>query len=151
MSDKFVLISDTVLDNAIACIQSKPLDGSWQITVTEVKADKTKKQLAALFGLWVKYLAEKDGESEQVIHKQLKNWFLARIYITEPMSEEQEQWVELMAFYSGTIKLEKHSERISLGWANRDQTVEYMKAIEQHFQAIGEPLPIPDKYWKHFR
>ena len=152
MNKNFVLINDQIARNAAEYLAGLPTDGTMEVSFHEVKKDKTMKQLGALFGLWIKYLASQ-GESEAVIHEELKNGFLARIYITDPQNEAQEQWVELLAIYQESgdqDKLEKHIKRISLGWATLPQMKEYMAVIEQHYQAIGQPLPIPDKYWKHF-
>lgn len=145
----FVLHNQQIADNAETFLWSLPLDGTWEILYRHVERDKTLKQLGALFGLWVKYLANKDGESEHRIHKRLKAGFLARIYITEPLTPEQEAWVELLAIYQETgdqEKLIRHAKRISLSWAKLKQMKMYMEAIEQHYQAEGIPLPVIDKY-----
>ena len=87
----------------------------------------------------------------------LKAKFLARIYVTEPKTLEQENWCELLAIYQETQqqdKLIKHAKRISLSWATLKQMKEYMNAIENHYQAIDEngnfinggPLPIIDHF-----
>lgn len=152
LKQTFVLINDHVAGNAAEYLAGLPRDGSMEVICREISKDKTLKQLAAIFGLWIKYLASK-GESEAVIHDFLKARFLARIYITDPQNDAQEAWVELLAVYQESgdqAKLERHAKRISLSWSSIAQTKEYMRAIEQHYQAIGEPLPIPDRYWKHF-
>ena len=148
----FVLIDEQRATNAARYLADLPVDGTMEVQFREVKKDKTLKQLGAVFGLWIKYLAENLGESEDSIHRMLKARFLARIYIIDPMTEAQEQWVELLAFYQDAgeaVKLKKHARRISLSWAKLKQMKAYMEAIESHYQAEGMPLPIPDKYWKH--
>ena len=148
----FVLISDQIKWNAVSCIQPLPADGRYEIWIMEVKKDKTLKQLGALFGLWVKFLANELAESEDYIHRMLKAKFLARIYIIEPLTSDQEQWVELLAIYQEageTEKLLRHARRISLSWAKLSQMKYYLEAVENHYQAEGLPLPVIDKYWKH--
>ena len=143
------MINQQVADNAERFLWECPIDGTWEIIFREVEHEKTLKQLGALFGLWVTYLSNKDGESVDYIHRMLKAKFLARIYITEPKTPEQEAWTELLAIYQGTNRnktLLKHAKRISLSWATLPQMKEYMQAIEQHYQSIGEPLPVIDKY-----
>ena len=150
MSKRFVIINQEVADNAERYLWDLPVDGSYEVTFSEVNKDKTLKQLGALFGNWVKYLADDLGESEDYIHRMLKAKFLARIYVTEPMTPEQEAWVELLAVYQETNqqdKLKKHAKRISLGWATLPQMKEYMRVIESHYQSVGKPLPVIDKYW----
>ncbi len=148
----FILMDWQRLKNAVAYLNKMPLDGSCEVVFQEVKKDKTLKQLGAVFGVWVKYLANELAESEDYIHRMLKAKFLARIYVIEPMTEAQDQWVELLAIYQefgATKKLERHAKRISLSWAKLKQMKSYMSAIESHYQAEGIPLPVLDKYWKH--
>ena len=145
----FLLINQSIADNAEKFLWDLPVDGTWEIIFREVDHDKTLKQLGALFGVWSRYLSNKDGESVDYVHRMLKAKFLARIYITEPKTPEQESWVELLAVYQETgqqDKLLKHAKRISLSWSTLPQMKEYMNAIVQHYQSIGEPLPIIDKY-----
>ena len=148
----YLLISQAVADNAERFLWECPIDGTWEVIFREVEKDKTLKQLKALFGLWVTYIANKDGESVDYIHRKLKAKFLARIYITEPKTPEQENWCELLAIYQETgqqDKLLKHAKRISLSWSTLPQMKEYLNAIESHYIAIGEPLPVIDKHYKH--
>ena len=146
-----MLINQQVADNAERFLWECPLDGTWELIYREVEHEKTLKQLHALFGVWTTYLSNKDGESVDYVHHMLKAKFLARIYITEPKTPEQENWVELLAIYQETQqqeKLLKHAKRISLSWATLKQMKLYMNAIEQHYMAIGEPLPVINKYYK---
>lgn len=105
-----------------------------------VASSKRMAQLGGMFGVWVKEIAEYEGESEKVVHERLKDWFLARIYISNPIGPEQEQWVELLAHYQETgqqEKLERHAKRISLSWARVHQMSDYMDAIWKHYTAEG--------------
>ena len=150
-SKTFLLINQDIANNAETHLWSLPVDGSFEVVFREVEHDKTLKQLGALFGLWATYIANKDGESVDYIHRKLKALFLARIYITEPKTPEQESWVELLAIYQETQqqdKLIKHAKRISLSWATLKQMKEYMNAIEQHYQSIDESLPVINKFYK---
>ena len=147
----FLLISQDIADNAETYMWALPVDGTYEVIFREVEHDKTLKQLGALFGVWATYLSKKDGESVDYIHRMLKARFLARIYITEPKTPEQEAWVELLAIYQETNRqneLMKHAKRISLSWATLPQMKEYMSVIEEHYQAIGQPLPVIDKFYK---
>ncbi len=130
--------------NLITEIRNLPLGVSFDISIKETKSDKTIKQLGGLFANWIKYISEVEGESEDYKHKELKAKFLARIYIAEPMGDQQEQWVELLALYQmqgDQEKLLKHARRISLSWAKLPQMKQYMNAIEQHYQSMGIGLP----------
>ena len=151
MNKTFLLINQDVANNAETHLWSIPVDGTYEVIFREVEREKTLKQLGALFGLWATYIANKDGESVDYIHRMLKAKFLARIYITEPKTPEQEAWTELLAIYQGTNRnktLLKHAKRISLSWATLKQMREYLNSIEQHYQSIGEPLPIIDRFYK---
>ena len=151
MNKTFLLINQSVANNAETHLWSVPVDGTYEVIFRQVEHHKTIKQLGGLFAVWVKYLANKDGESEDYIHRMLKAKFLARIYIMEPKTPEQENWCELLAVYQETgqqDKLLKHAKRISLSWSTLPQMKEYMKVMEQHYQSIGEPLPIIDKFYK---
>lgn len=105
-----------------------------------VASSKRMAQLGGMFGVWVKEIAEHEGISEKEIHERLKDWFLARIYVSNPIGDNQEQWVELLAHYQETgqqEKLERHSKRISLSWARVHQMSDYMDAIWRHYTAEG--------------
>ena len=124
------------------------------VTITELQRDKTLKQLGALFGLWVKEEAERMGESEDHVHKKWKAMFLARIYATNPIGDQQEQFVELMYENQSQGKLDKlmkHAERISLSWARANQMAEYLKSIEEHYIAEGMPLTVPDPMYRFYK
>jgi len=151
--ERYVLSHPGALQRAITEIRSHELDGTYEVIVRKIAIAKTMAQLGGLFGCWIKYLAE-NGESEEYLHRMLKARFLARIYITEPQTALQEQWVELLAIYQESgqqDKLERHAKRISLSWATLDQMKKYMNAVEVHYQAIGEPLPILDKFRKYYK
>jgi len=145
----FILLNPDICRNAGDYLSKLPPNGEYEVVFRKISANKTLKQLGALFGNWVKYIADNYGESQDLVHRRLKAKFMARIYITEPLTPEQESWVELLAIYQmagDQEKLLKHARRISLKWARLPQMKEYMNAIESHYQAIGEPLPIIDKY-----
>lgn len=153
MSTTYRLTHPAVLKNCITEIRSHDLDGTYEVIVRKIEAAKTLAQLGGLFGVWVKHLADK-GESEDYIHRMLKAKFLARIYISDPQNALQDQWVELLAIYQETgqhEKLKAHAKRISLSWCTLTQMKEYLNAIEGHYQSIGEPLPIFDKFWKYYK
>lgn len=148
----YLLINQDVANNAETYLWSVPVDGTYEVIFRKVDKDKSLKQLGALFALWIKYIANENGESEDFIHRMLKARFLARIYIAEPITREQESWVELLAIYQEAgqqEKLKKHAKRISLSWAKLKQMKLYLNAIEQHYQAEGQPLPCIDKHWNH--
>lgn len=105
-----------------------------------VASSKTMAQLGGTFGIWIKEISEATGESQRKIHSDLKDKFLARIYISNPIGDEQEQWVELLFQYQETgqqEKLEKHAKRISLSWAKVHQMSDYMDAIFSHYADNG--------------
>jgi len=147
----FTLSTDVAKGNALAHIATLKADGTMEVVIRKAQEGKTRQQLGAIFGCWEKYLSETWGHSIDEVHSWLKARFLARIYITEPMNEAQEQWVELVAIYQESgdkEKLERHSKRISLGWATLKQTKNFMDDISAHFQSIGQPLPVPDPLWR---
>jgi len=131
-------------------------DSSVEVIVRNAQTGKTLSQLGGIFGVWVKYIADEinqDGDTDYV-ERMLKAKFLARIYVEEPITPEQENWVELLAIYqmnNEQDKLIKHAKRISLSWANLAQTKTWMDTIETYYQGIGHPLPVLDKEWKRWR
>tara|TARA_R110000851_G_scaffold247738_1_gene400225 strand:+ start:168 stop:653 length:486 start_codon:yes stop_codon:yes gene_type:complete len=145
----FILLNEQIKANSTAHQDSLP-DGLWQCTYSLIRKDKTLKQLGGVFGVWVKYLSS-DDESEAYIHDMLKAKFLGRIYRVSPANDSQHNWLDALAFHqmNGDMhNLKKTADRISLSWATLQQTKEYMKVVEQHYQSIGEPLPILDKFYK---
>jgi len=150
-SQSFFLFSDDIYFNCVNYLSDLPRDGKYEVIIREVSANKTLKQLGALFGLWIKEESDRMGESEVYVHAKWKAQFLARIYFIEQKTPEQEMWVEYFLMLKNLVhgtEFETHSKRISLSWATLDQTVEYMKAIEEHYQAEGSPLTVPDKHYK---
>lgn len=151
---RFVLWSNEIASSAIKAIKYRDTNGDWEVTISPVEKDKTIKQLGALFGLWIKEESQRMGESEQYVHAKWKAGFLARIYFIEPKGAIQEMWVDhfvVMKEVNNTEKFEQHSRRISLSWANLEQTKQYMAAIEEHYQAEGLPLTVPDRHYKMWK
>lgn len=148
-TETYIFAHDIAKARALSNMAQTPTDGTIEWVKRDVKASKTMRQLGALFGRWIKYLSEKTGKSEQALHEELKAMFLARIYITDPQNDAQEQWVELCAIYQEqgeTEKLERHAKRISLSWSSVGQTMDYMSAIEHHYMDCGIPLPYLDRF-----
>ena len=115
----------------------------YEVIIRECNKGKTLKQLGGVFAGWVKYVGDQ-GYSEARVHARWKREFLENIYKLEPMTVEQEVWVELDAFLQESGDVERHTinrKRISLSWCKLPQMKSYMNAIEQHYQAIGDPLP----------
>lgn len=152
-SETYVFTHDTAKSNALEDMCSTPVDGEYEWVKRPVHQSKTLAQLGGLFGCWLQYLSTDLGESEDYLHRMLKAKFLARIYVTEPCGNNQEQWVELLAIYQETGQQEElkcHAKRISLSWCNSAQMSEYLHAIENHYISIGKPLPILDKFRKAY-
>ena len=155
-SKKFTLISREVMCNCVDFIARQEWNGKVEVIIRNAQTGKTLAQLGGIFGSWVKYIADEinqDGNTDYV-ERMLKAKFLARIYCEEPMTPEQENWVELLAVYqmaNEQEKLLKHAKRISLSWATLSQTKRYMNAIEEHYQGSGHPLPVLDMEWKKWR
>jgi hypothetical protein len=108
--------------------------------VANVASSKTMAQLGGLFAAWIPEISQFEGEGEPKVHADLKAKFLARIYIANPIGDEQNQWVELTAIYQQRgeqAKLEKHAKRISLSWARVGQMRQYMDAIHNHYASVG--------------
>lgn len=147
------LISKSQQSFAMQRLNDTPLGEGYECVIRKSRKSKTMQQLSAIFGVWENYISEQTGESVADIHAQLKADFLARIYITSPQGDAQEQWVDLLAAYQEnglTKKVEEHAKRISLAWATVQQTREFMNAVEHHYMAAGMPLPVLSKDWKRY-
>ena len=146
----FVLHSQEIASNCIKAVKCCDVVGNWEVVIRKVSKDKTLKQLGALFGLWVTEEASRMGESPVYVHSKWKAWFLARIYFIEPHGDIQAMWVDHFSILKDGDReaFERHSKRISLSWATLKQMSAYMKAIEEHYQAEGMPLMIPDRHYK---
>jgi len=155
-SRTFTLISREVMTSSVDFIARQEQDGSVEVVVRNAQTGKTLAQLGALFGVWVKYIANEineDGNTDYV-ERMLKAKFLARIYVTDPQTPEQENWTELLAVYqmnNEQEKLLKHAKRISLSWARMNQMKQYLNDIESAYQGEGHPLPVLDKEWRKYR
>jgi len=151
---KFTLASREAMTNCIDFIVHQEWDGKVEVIIRNAKESKTLQQLGALFAVYVKYIANEinqDGDVDYV-HRMLKAKFLARIYVENSATIEQENWVDLLAIYqmnNEQDKLIKHARRISLKWANMQQTKDYLDAIAAHYQNAGHPLPLPDPEWRY--
>jgi len=147
----FTMSHETAKEGCLHYVSMLPTDGSVEVIIRNASEGKTMQQLGALFGVWEKHLSEKHGHSIDKVHSWIKARFLARIYVTEPVNELQEQWVELLAVYQQAglhDKLEKHAKRIRLAWASLKQTKTMMNELDAHFQDIGQPLPALEKDWR---
>jgi hypothetical protein len=152
-AEYFVLSTPLARKNCMKKIEGFDLDGSVEVIIRNARTSKTLAQLGGMFGGWISYLSDTLGESQDSLHRALKRKFLARIYVTDPQTDAQEQWVELLAYYQergDTLKFENHVSRISLSWATIEQMNKYMNAIEQHYIAEGIPLPILDKFRRYY-
>ncbi|MBL4759623.1 MAG: hypothetical protein JKY80_02050 [Mariprofundaceae bacterium] len=134
-------------------LRSLELEKPVEVIVRDSKVGKTMAQLAGLFGNWVRYIADEIHQSgdKDGVEAELKARFLARIYIEEPLTPEQEMWVDLLAVYqisNEQEKLENHAKKIRLRWATLKQTKKYMDDIEVAYIAEGNPLPIMNKDWR---
>lgn len=154
----FTLAHDQAKGNCLAFIATLPTDGSVDVTIRNASEGKTMRQLGGLFAVWIKEIAELYTMSEAKAHEELKNKFLARIYIRDNMettvNDNQAQWVELLAIYQmkgEQEKLERHAKRISLSWSTMKQMKEFMDNIESHFQDIGKPLQVLDPEWRKYK
>ena len=157
----YQLSHNIALRDCITHIRDCGLNGEYEVIVRKIKQGKTLSQLGGLFGAWIDYLSGEIGESVDYLHRELKSKFLTRIYINDHLDSEAkaypseiDAWVELLEVYhlsGNTLKFAEHSKRISLSWATLDQTKKYMKAIEQHYQSVGMPLPILDKFRKYYK
>jgi len=151
---KFTLVSRDAMCRCVDYIARQEQDGKIEVIIRNAQESKSLHQLGALFAVYVKYIANEinqDGD-EDYVHRMLKARFLARIYVENPATPEQENWIELLAVYqmnNEQEKLLKHAKRISLKWANLQQTKDYMDAIAAHYQNEGHPLPPPDPEWRN--
>lgn len=149
--ETFRLINEQVAANVVAKACEVPHDGSIEVVFRNAQEGKTLQQLGALFGLWIKEISDQMARDERWVHRMLKANYLARIYIIEPLTPEQESWVELSAIYQQTQqqeKLTKHAKRISLSWATLQQTKDYMNAVQNGMADDGILLTPPDKFHK---
>jgi len=155
----FRLTHKTALQNAITEIRSHDLDGTYEVIVRKIAAAKTLAQLGGLFGCWKEYLANETGESVIYIHRMWKAKYLSPIYhddiINEkPCIDEVYCWAEALHAHRVSGDMEKYkacAKRISLKWANLDQTRRYMNAIEADYQSQEMPLPVLDKFRKYYK
>lgn len=129
------------LKRALASIESFVDKHDYPVEiVVNVASSKTMAQLGGLFGVWIKEIAEFEGESTKKVHEDLKLAFLPRIYITNPIGPLQNQWVELLLIYQergDMVKFDEQTKRISLAWAKVRQMTEYMNDIKNHYATLG--------------
>jgi len=124
------------------------------LKVMNFKESKTLQQLGVTFGIWIKEISHAKGIGEDLVHAELKQEFLARIYVTDsenPPNESQAMWVELLYNYqiAGDMgKLERHAKRISLSWATVDQMSRYMSAIQNSYTDKGIYLTPPNPRYR---
>ena len=141
--ESYILVSQHVLSNVLGRVGGMPLDGSVEVVIRNASKSKTLAQLGGLFARWIKQISAYTGEEEDYIHRKLKAMFLARVYVAEPIGEQQEQWVELLAVYQeqqDREKLTRHAKRISLSWATIVQMREYMTRICEYYSENGLEL-----------
>lgn len=153
-SKTFRIVHDEAKDNCIHFINAIQTSDSKEVIVRDAKQSKTLSQLGALFGLWSKYISDKTGYTKGELHEEWKSSFLRGIYISEPIGDLQEMWVEnlysLQEKQEGE-KLHVHAKRISLSWATIKQMRQYMNEIQAYYIEHGYPLPIPDQFHRWYK
>lgn len=122
----------------------------YQITISDLKEARSLQQLRGLFGNWFKYLSETQHLSINYLHQWMKTECLEWLYIEDPQTPEQQQWVELLLKYQeegNQDMLKKQAERCSLKWiSSTKQMAEYMTRIEQFWADRDVFLPEMDKF-----
>jgi len=137
------------IENAVAYIRGLQFNEGIEIRIGKAERGKTLQQLGALFGVWVRYIVEQTGYTENEIHRDLKRMFLARIYAEEPRGNAQKAWVKLLMHLQEIEDWEGvrlHGDTISLAWAKVEQMRQYMDAIQQYYIGNGMPLPVPYQF-----
>jgi len=154
---RFVLIDQSVLDNARAYGSKMPLDGSVECVYQNAKVSKTLAQLGVLFGLWIEELKnQSDGEgwSTPRWHLHLKHEHLLPIIMNRqegPHADRQREWFELLEFqleFGTQEKIQEQVLRLSLSWASIGQMKEYLDRVWEWAVDVGFALSVPDKFHK---
>ena len=122
----------------------------YQVTISTQKEARSLQQLRGLFGNWFKFLSESQHLSINYLHQWMKAECLEWLYIEDPQTPEQEQWVELLAKYQeegNQKKLKQQAARISLKWiSSTKQMAEYMGRVEQFWADRDVFLPEMDRF-----
>jgi hypothetical protein len=143
---------------AIDAILNTDLTSGKQVAITEVQRKKTREQLGALFGVWVKYIEEQTGYTKDEIHKHLKNLFLRRVYADDYESysatDPRKLWLDTIVYlaekqdWAGVAKVSSMGE---LKHATCAQVRRYMDEIQNYYISHDMPLPVPDSFRKVYR
>ena len=150
----FCLTHDIAKRNCMSFVGALSSDCGLEVVIRSRRQSKTLAQLGALFGLWFEEIQDQTGEDKKTLHKNLKDWFLARIYVTDPVGPDQEQWVDLLVLYQQkgeTEKLQRHAARISLKWASIEQMRVYLDDVQAFYANTGVILSVPDKFHKAYQ
>jgi hypothetical protein len=156
----YKLSHNEALKNCMTDIRECGLNAEYEVIVRPIKSQKTLAMLGAIFGVWMEYLEQQTGHTQDYYHRFWKSKFLSKIYAADHTDDEAksyikeiDQWVELLLIYQETDLTEKfteHSKRISLSWANLSQTKRYMNMIDAYYIDAEMPLPVPDKFHKYY-
>jgi len=144
----FPLMKDSELRNSskknlYSFIDSLPEEVEYEVSVKALRHDKTKRQLGAIFGLWVNQIAEHTGESQHEVRRSLKMNFLTEIYLKNPVGNEQNLWASnLAAQISLNLpgRVVEARDLISLSWASKEQLVLYINNIHNYATSMGIAL-----------
>ena len=147
----FIMAHEQARERCIACVANIPADGKTEVLIRDARIGKTMQQLGALFGLWVTYISNETGLTEDQVHAELKANFLRRVYLEEPHGDIQEMWVDLyyrIQEQQDWEMMRRHRATISLSWSTLNQMKRYLELVRQYFIGVGKPLPIPDPEWR---
>ena len=129
-------------------IQHAAKDGSLQITIHDAKEKRSVAQ-NALYWAWLASLSEDTGNTVDFLHKRFAQTYMLRIYLVDPVTQNQEEWVGLYDVIKedGTpLMIKRALQTISTTWATVEQFKEYLNQIERFCHEKELHLPANPNY-----
>lgn len=131
------------IEAALVTAEALPCDGSVEVIFQEYQYKRGLEQ-NSLYWHWMRSLSHETGYTQDELHDRFKKTYMLRIYLREPKTKEQQDWVGLydMIKEDGTPEMrERALDTISTTIATMDQFDEYLRLIENFCLERGFHLP----------
>ena len=131
------------MQRVVDIVMRLPYDGSKEVIVQDYSHNRGLEQ-NSLYWRWLDELRDQTGYTPDELHDRFKKTYMLRIYLQNPMTKEQEDWVGLydMIKEDGTKQMiDRALDTISTTMATTQQFKEYMDLIDEFCIQKGFQLP----------
>lgn len=140
---RFIIDSSLPVQQVLSHINKLPTDGTIEVIIQEHNDSRHLAQ-NSLYWRWLDALVEQTGFGTEELHDRFKVTYMLPIYLMEPETNEQKEWVSLydMIKEDGTPEMrERMVKTISTRMATVPQFKDYMDKVSAFCMSKGFRLP----------